>query len=314
VSQRILVTFPNRNGLTLFGVLHPGAGQSSDLAILLLSPGVKMRVGPQRLYNRMTELFVSLGITVFRFDFYGLGDSEGSLAEPLLKDVYNHIEVGRYIADTIDAMDWLQQHHGARRFIASGLCGGAITGLLAGNQDSRIVGLLALGITPLLASRSANPGTYMTHGQLREMREWYFAKLVSPRAWARLLTFQSDYKVIWKSVTLPWRKRKAPPQPEQQASPAELDNANPLFPLAFFRMLETRRPMLLVFGGSDRLQFEFEEKFISRYRARLSSLPPKYDVHVVKDANHVLSFNEWQIEMLGVSEKWLRDNFPSDVS
>lgn len=340
MSQRVPVTFVNRHGLTLFGVLHKPDGPS-DLAVLLLSPGVKMRVGPQRLYTRMTDLFVSLGITVFRFDFYGLGDSEGTLTEGLLKDVYNHIEVGRFVDDTIDAMHWLQQHHGIARVITSGLCGGAITGLFAGQQDSRVVGLLALGITPVLASRAAAPGTYMTTGELKVMREWYLTKLMSPKAWLRLLTFQSDYRVMWKAITLPWRDkiaaraaRAAGPGPATvdrattataESGPApsgatvsdvaviESDNANPLFPPAFFRMLETSRPMLLVFGGSDRLHYEFDEKFLARHQARLAGLPAAYHVHVVKDANHTLSFTHWQDEMLALSKQWLCEHFPHDV-
>lgn len=319
MSQRIPVTFANRQGLTLYGVLHL-PDMPTDLAVLLLSPGVKMRVGPQRLYLGMTESFLALGIAVFRFDFYGLGDSEGTLTESLLKDVYNHIEVGRFVDDTIDAMDWLQHRHGITRIIASGLCGGAITGLLTGHRDPRVVGLLALGITPVLASRAAAPGTYMTTGELKEMRAWYFMKLTSPKAWMRLLTFQSDYRVMWKSVTLPWRQKLAASQPattvpagSADAPAQEVDNANPLFPPAFFNMLETKRPMLLVFGGSDRLHFEFDEKFVARHQARLSALPAMYQVHVVKDANHVLSFTHWQTEMLATAERWLREHFANDL-
>ena len=140
------------------GVLHvPDGPRAHDLGIILLSPGVKMRVGPQRLYPRMTDHFVSLGVPVLRFDFYGLGDSEGTLPEERLKDVYNHIEVGRFVDDSVDAMNWMAEQCGTRRFILSGLCGGAITGLLVGERDERVAGLLALGITPLLASRSADP-------------------------------------------------------------------------------------------------------------------------------------------------------------
>ena len=54
--NRLAVTFPNRQGLGMFGVLHlPASGANTDLAVILLSPGVKMRVGPQRLYCTMTE-------------------------------------------------------------------------------------------------------------------------------------------------------------------------------------------------------------------------------------------------------------------
>jgi pimeloyl-ACP methyl ester carboxylesterase len=317
VSGKTPVTFANRAGHRLFGVLHTPPGYSrGDLTVLLLSPGVKMRVGPQRLYVHLTEALLRMGLAVFRFDFHGLGDAEGTLPEAMLRDFYNHIEVGRYVDDTVDAMDWMQKEHGCNRFILSGLCGGAITGLLTGNRDPRVVGLLGLGITPVLAARSAEASRYMTMGQLEAAQQMYMRRLLNPKAWYRLLTFKADYKLIGRMVR--HRLRGAPPKPAT-ATPAppnspESDNANPLFPPAFFKMLSTRRPMLLVFGGSDRLHFEYQEKFLARHQERLKSLPNLADVHVIEAANHVLSLSEWQRELLDVSERWLRTHFKSDLS
>jgi fermentation-respiration switch protein FrsA (DUF1100 family) len=300
--------FTNRAGLRLFGILHTPAAARSDIAVILLSPGVKMRVGPQRLYRRLTNTLTAQGVTVLRFDFFGLGDSEGALTEDLLRDVYNHIEVGRFVDDTIDAMNWMEEHCGLHRFILSGLCGGAITGLLAGAQDPRVAGLLALGITPVLASRSADPSLYMTKGQLEQIGRSYIEKLLQPGAWLRLLTLQTDFRLLWRSLKS--LRRRSRPNVAQAAAPPEGDNASPLFPPAFFRMLETRRPMLLVFGGSDRLHFEFEEKFFARHRQKLAELPPLYDVHVIANANHVLSLDAWQQEMLTMATGWLDTHFP----
>ena len=302
------VVFANRAGQRLFGILHePEIAQPARPAVILLSPGVKMRVGPQRLYRRMAEQFVAAGLTLLRFDFYGLGDSEGELTEELLRDVYNHIEVGRFVDDTLDAMNWLQAETGHRTFILSGLCGGAITGLLTGARDARVVGLLGLGITPLLASRSADPSLYMTRGQLESIGKTYLQKLTNPRAWLRLLTLKSDYRLLWRSVV----RTAKPVEPATAAPPpSEPDNASPLFPPAFFEMTRSSRPMLLVFGGSDRLHFEFEEKFVARHRAQLAERPDAYDVHVVEKANHVLSADAWQSEMLAVSARWLDRHFP----
>ena len=313
------VVFTNRMGLRLFGILHLPAGRrTSDLAVLLLSPGVKMRVGPQGLYRRLTDCLLELGVPVLRFDCYGLGDSEGTLHEDQLRDVYNHIEVGRFVDDTIDAMDWMAREHGIRRFILSGLCGGAITGLLAGARDERVAGILGLGITPVLASRAADASAYMTQGQLAESRKKYVRRLANPKAWLRLLTLQSDYRLIWRFLKQPIESRLKKPTTAGAAPapvpPPENDNANPLFPPAFFSMLRRRRPMLYVFGGGDRLRWEFEEKFVARHRETLASLPAAYEVHVVENANHVLSLREWQHEMLAVSARWMRAHFPEDVA
>jgi pimeloyl-ACP methyl ester carboxylesterase len=309
------VVFRNRKGLRLFGILHtPHGRQPGDLAVVLLSPGVKMRVGPQRLYLPVTRRLLSLGLSVLRLDFHGLGDSDGTLPEEQLRDVYNHIEVGRFVEDTIDALNWMQQTHGCRRFLLSGLCGGAITGLLAGQRDPRVAGLLALGITPVLASRAADASKYVTVGQLEAFQQMYLRRLLKPQAWFRLLTLQTDNRLIRRMLAHWWRKAVGVKAEPPAAPPPDGDNANPLFPPAFFRMLSTRRPMLLVFGGGDRLHWEYEEKFVSRHKDKLADLPSLVDVHVVDQANHTLSFTPWQDEMLEVSTRWLKHHFVADLA
>lgn len=311
---RTPVSFPNRNGLRMFGIVErPDAPLDGVPAVVMLAPGSKMRVGPQRLYTQLSRQFVDLGYTVLRFDFHGLGDSEGQLDEAMLRDVYNHIEVGRFVNDTVDAMDWMQRELGASRFLLAGLCGGAVTGLLAGSRDARVAGLVGIGITPVLDSPDANPALYMTGGELSLIRNTYLRKLFNPAAWLRLLTFQSDFTLIWRSLTKPLRRATVAPPTAQTASAATSapgDNSNPLFPPAFFAMADAHRPMLLVFGGADRLQWEFEEKFVARHRDRVSACRADVDVHVIAQANHTLTFPVWQDEMLATLRAWIGARFP----
>jgi len=314
MMHRTPVTFVNRNGLRLIGILEaPASPPSHDVAILLLSPGVKMRLGPECVYRRLSELFVELGFPVLRFDFHGVGDSEGVIAEELLKDFYSRVETGRYVDDTIDAMDWLQTNHGVQRFLLAGLCGGAITGLLTGARDRRVMGLLGLGITNVVSSPNADAARYISNGQLDRLQETYLQKVLKPSAWWRLFTFKSDYRVLWRILL---RMSKRPAQKPSANTPAQSqiqDNSNPFFPPAFFEMLASERPMLLIFGGSDRLQWEFEEKFVARYRERLAQAADGYQVHIIEHANHVFTFTEWQQEMLDQSQRWLSQHFPDVV-
>jgi uncharacterized protein len=306
------VTFANRAGLRLFGILEtPLHAVTRDLAVILLSPGVKMRVGPECLYRAMAKRFVACGLPVLRFDFHGLGDSEGELREEQLRDVYNQVQVGRFVDDVYDTMDWMQRTQGTKRFILSGLCGGAITGLFAG-RDPRVIGLLSLGIPTVLTGGAADASRYMTRGEIGRVRGRYLRRLLSPQAWMRFLTFKADNRLIRRLIVETFYKKA--PAPVAATPQAEADDTNPLLAPAFFHMLDTKRPMLLVFGGNDRLQFEFEEKFTARHRERLAQSPPLYDVHVVKDANHVLSTREWQADMLDASDGWLRKHFARDLA
>jgi pimeloyl-ACP methyl ester carboxylesterase len=283
----------------------------SGAAIILLSPGVKMRVAPHRLYLDMADRFASLGYMVLRFDFYGLGDSEGEAEEEFLADLYGAIQVGRYIDDTIAAMDWFQRTYGINRFIASGLCGGAITGLLAAVKDPRIVGLLGLAIPVILDGSNINFTKYMTDAQLNITRYGYFRKMRSFgawRSWVRFLTFQSDYKLIARSLFKPFlvKIRGKLPVSTAPAQPESADNTNPYFAEAFDQMVSIGRPICLIFAEKDRLYWEFEKKFVERHLAELKAYASQYEIHVTKNANHIFSFREWEESMLNECGRWLR--------
>jgi pimeloyl-ACP methyl ester carboxylesterase len=303
------ISFKNRAGLTLFGSLHLPTQPRPDLPhVVLLSPGVKMRVGPGRLYVPLTDLLVSLGYPVLRFDFYGLGDSEGDLAETVLADVYNNIEVGRYVDDTLAALAWLEQEQGARKFILGGLCGGAITAILAAERHARVEGLLSIGMTVTLASNAATPAAYLTSAQVDQRRAGYVRRLLQPKSWIRFLTFRSEYGVIWRVVKRMFVKEPPKPAPAATTSPAAIEqrgNANPLFPRAYFNFLKRGGRALMLFSERDRLQSEYEEKFAQPFAAQLQAHLPQIEQHVIAHANHVLSFREWQQEMLTLTRAWL---------
>lgn len=312
------VKFANRRGRQLFGILHEPERGRSGPAILLLSPGIKSRVAPHRLYIKMAERFSNLGFTVLRIDPEGLGDSEGKIEEYYTADVYGSMELGRLVNDTIDTMNWMQSTHGAGKFILSGLCGGAITGLLTGAIDERVDSLLSLGMTCIVSGSNLDPSEYITIGQLQGMRDKYLRKILDPSSWIRLITLRSDFRLLFKSMVNPlisrWsKKKKADPAVSGKSPlpPAPTDtNLNPNFPQAFLSFVQ-RRKVLLIFSEADRLYWEFEEKFMSTYGEAIAPYQKNFTVHIVKEANHIFSFPEWQKEMLDLSADWLTRNYSS---
>lgn len=306
------VRFRNANGQMLFGTVHTPAVPRPDApAVVLMSPGVKMRVGPGRLYVPITELLTARGHTVMRFDFHGLGDSEGELAETRLVDVYNHIEVGRHAVDAAAALDWLRRERGHRRFIVGGLCGGAITALYAAQRDRAVEGLLSIGMTVTLASDAVQPAAELSAATLADRRRGYFKRLLDPRSWWRLLTLQSEFGVIWRSLLVGLRPKPAVVTPEAASAlnPEQLANVNPLFPAAFFEFLGRGGHALMLFSEKDWLYGEYREKFLALHGTRLSAHKAQVTEHLLLGANHVVSQREWQAELLEVTARWL-DGLP----
>jgi uncharacterized protein len=314
------IAFENRDGFKLYGILETPDNNNSDITVLLLSPGIKMRVGPHRLYNKLSKVLVDKGVNVLRFDFYGLGDSEGEIDESVLVNVYNSIQDGRYVNDTIDAMDWLESEKGYSKFILGGLCGGAITALLAGCDDDRVSGLLGLGLINVFEGGESNFTKFVTDGQLTSLKKGYVKKLTDLDSWKRLLTFKSDFRLISKVLLKPYRrifksiKQNINSKDEDFdiSMPKELQgsNLNPKFAPAFFKMLKNSKKMLLIFSGADRLLYEFEEKFESIYIKQLKPLKEHYEVITIPEANHILSLKEWEDEMHAEVSQWLGKYYP----
>lgn len=311
------VTIKNRNGLKLYGILEQPETTVKDTAILLLSPGIKMRVGPHRMYNKLSKVLVDKGFTVLRYDFYGLGDSEGALDQKILVDVYNSIQNGRYIDDTIDAMDWLGATYNIDKFVLGGLCGGAITGMLAGSADERVKGLIALGLINVFEGGEDNFSKFVTEGQLEDLKKGYISKLTDIDSWKRIITLKSDFRTIFKILFKPIRVISNSIRENLTASSKnkiefvhdESINTNPRFAPTFFSMLQQSKKMLLVYSGGDRLLWEFKEKFENIYKSHLSDYSHIYELHTIPDANHILSLSEWEESMHKLVEEWLQKNF-----
>ncbi|MES9972623.1 MAG: alpha/beta fold hydrolase [Candidatus Thiodiazotropha sp.] len=311
------VTIKNRNGLKLYGILEQSESPVKDTAILLLSPGIKMRVGPHRMYNKLSKVFVDKGFTVLRYDFYGLGDSEGALDQKVLVDVYNSIQNGRYIDDTIDAMDWLGTTYNFDKFVLGGLCGGAITGMLAGSTDERVKGLIALGLINVFEGGEDNFSKFVTEGQLEDLKKGYISKLTDIDSWKRIITLKSDFRTIFKILLKPIRVISNSIRESMSASSKkkiefvhdETSNTNPRFAPTFFSMLQQSKKMLLVYSGGDRLLWEFKEKFENIYKSHLSEYSHIYELHTIPEANHILSLSEWEESMHKLVEEWLDKNF-----
>jgi uncharacterized protein len=299
------VVFANADGLKLFGIVHhPDSDKARPTPIILLSPGIKSRVAPHRLYVKLARRLAAMGFRVLRFDFSGLGDSEGLVNEATAAEFYGTVQLGRYVSDTRAAMDWMEKEYGASRFILAGLCGGAITGLLAGANDGRVDSLIGLGLPVILDSDRVDPAKYLTAGELDQWREGYVSKLFDLRSWLRLLTFRSNFRVILKVLLNSLRPPARRPVAEGNAVPPLPANLNPLLPIAF-ETLVSKRAVLLIFSEGDRLYSIYQERFAQPRQASLQQHKGNFEIHVVDGANHIFSFPQWEEGMAGHVVSWL---------
>lgn len=307
------IVIPNGAGQRLFGILHtPPSNRNPGVAIVLLSPGIKGRVAPHRLYVKLARRLCDAGFRVLRFDFNGLSDAEGELDETQVVDVYASVSVGRYVEDTIAAMDWLQQQHQVNKFVLSGLCGGAITGLFAGARDARVEALVGLAIPVIQYGNNSMRYQYLSSGERDQFRSGYLRKLLDWKSWLRLLTFRSDYSVITKVFLSPLKKAfRKKLQPAATPSADENGNLNSFFPQAFFQMLNGPKKLFLLFGETDRLYWDFDEKFYQRYKQKIVASGGHLELQLIKDARHIFEEREHQAQLFHHIVAWVEREYGS---
>ncbi|MEM8734101.1 MAG: lipase [Planctomycetota bacterium] len=122
----------------LVGVFQPSTKSSehSELAVLILTPGMLHSAGPFRLHTMLADELSNAGLASLRFDLSGIGESlavgaPGSSLE-------------RAASEIRQAIDYLESEHGVRRVICFGLCSGADDAVFAALHEPRIVGVFAL--------------------------------------------------------------------------------------------------------------------------------------------------------------------------
>jgi alpha/beta superfamily hydrolase len=305
------ISFVNSDGYRLFGILHkPEENVCREECIIILSPGIKSRVAPHRLYVKLARVFYEMGFPVLRFDFHGLGDSEGEIDEKFAADFYGSVQVGRYIDDTLCAMNWLEKKHQISNFILSGLCGGAITGLLTAVNDKRVKGLHSLSIPVVLDGSSIVYDEFLTSSELERQKNFYLSKLFTMKAWRswiRFLTFQSDYRLIFRSFFSASSPKKQDSTTAEEKS-ATKDNRNPLFLTSFNKMISSKKQIFFIFAETDRLYWQFKENFIEFNTISLDE-EDNIDMCVINNANHIFSFNEWQDKLIEETQKWIKKKF-----
>jgi pimeloyl-ACP methyl ester carboxylesterase len=157
--ERPMYFGPEQN---LLGILtSPGRPEPDAPAVILLNAGLLHRVGPNRLNVRLARHLAGTGITAFRFDISGIGDS--GLGE-------GEVGIDRARRDTAAAMDEVHRVTGVDRFVLIGLCTGAFNAFRVALVDERVAGCVLIDGYGYPTARS----------RLRHYR----SRILDPERWA----------------------------------------------------------------------------------------------------------------------------------
>ncbi|MET3133188.1 exosortase A-associated hydrolase 1 [Oxalobacteraceae bacterium GrIS 1.11] len=257
----------------LFGILTLPE-QALARGVLIVTGGPQYRVGSHRQFTLLARALAERGIAVLRFDYRGMGDSEGAARN------YEHIDDDLHSA--------LQQFFSAmpalRELVLWGLCDGATAAALYAHQDSRICGLVLL-----------NPWVRSPPGIARAtLRFYYLERLRDPGFWRKLLDGRFKIGAALRSLRGLLRDAASGSASSASAPQRMLDG-----------LRRFRGRILIILSGDDLTAREFAMlQSSSEAWNELSKRPQLQQVQLAQ-ADHTFSRAVWSAQVAQLSADWL---------
>ena len=276
----------NCDGDRMVGVLHERANVGARPGVLIIVGGPQYRVGSHRQFLLMARAIAHGGYPVLRFDYRGMGDSEGTYRgfEQIQRDIRVAIDAFQTAVPTMVGV------------VLWGLCDGASAALMYGPSDERVAGLTIVNAWARTATGEAK--AYVQH--------YYGKRLLQFSFWRKLLGGQLHVLRSVREFIGALRLARS--------SATQQTDANG--PVGFIDRMRTgfesfARPVLLLESGRDLTAAEFTALRSDDPRWRRAVSRDGVTVVPLADADHTLSDRTQFNAALEQSLRWLATLVPA---
>jgi exosortase A-associated hydrolase 1 len=251
-------------GSRLVGVVHIPRNQASHRGVLVVVGGPQYRIGSHRQFLLMARSLAGRGYPVMRFDYRGMGDSEGETRgfEEIADDVRAAIE-----AFTASVSNLSQ-------IVLFGLCDGASAIAMQAAIDERVGGIILV-----------NPWVHTITGEAKAyVRQYYGRRLLQGSFWRKLLSGRVsllrsgiDFLVALRHTR--WRI----------AGPGTGEREIPFLERMRAGLERFERPVLILISGRDLTAAQFTA--LCRDDPRWSHIVARENVKLIRldEADHTFS-------------------------
>lgn len=306
------IKFVNNNGKELFGILHTPDNngiKSEKVGVNLLNPGIKYRVAPHRLNVKISRMLCKSGLSVFRFDPEGIGDSEGELyAGQNIYEVWGDIQRGRFVNDVLKSNQQFKLKCGINKIILIGNCGGAVTAALAASIDDSVDGLILIdlpvmkiGLDYSYADRIINNKKVINYLLLE-----YVKSMFNLNSWINFMRGKTEIRALKKVIKL---KMSLLLNVNVEHSDDMIDNqkVNKDLLKTFDILINKKKKILFINAsndiGTESFNVYFKEKYLCKIKYNM------VDIHTVEGANHIYTMYEWQEDLMNKISWWISEQY-----
>jgi exosortase A-associated hydrolase 1 len=270
----------NCGGDWLYGVASVPA-QPRLRGVLILVGGPQYRAGSHRQFVLLARHLAAAGVPALRFDYRGMGDSEGAAR--------NFEAAGDDLQAAVD--HFFTAVPGLREVVVWGLCDAASTALCHAAADPRITGLVL--VNPWARTETSIAKTTLKH--------YYRTRLLQPALWKKIVRGQFDLASAARSFA----GLVGAASRRKQAAAADATTPSSLPERMCAGLARFRGKVLVIIGGADLTGQEFASIADSPpWRALL--VAPRVTRHTLPGADHTFSRRAWRDQVAGWTSDWVR--------
>ena len=274
-------------GQAMYGVLSRPQ-EACSRAVLIVVGGPQYRVGSHRQFALLARSLAAQGIAALRFDYRGMGDSEG--------EARSFESVDADLRSAIDAL--LGAVPGTTEVVIWGLCDAASAALFYAAKDSRVAGLVLL-----------NPWVRTTEGHAKAtIKHYYRQRLLEPALWKKIFSGRFDYSGAARSFArLVGASRGKPAASEGSGGAASAGSGGGTLPERMLGGLtQFKGKILLIMSGADLTAQEFSEvvKASPPWQRQLAA--PRVAQQALSSADHTFSRRVWRDQVADWTAQWVK--------
>jgi exosortase A-associated hydrolase 1 len=264
--------------------------KAASRGVLIVVGGPQYRVGSHRQFTLLARDLAAHGVPVMRFDYRGMGDSEGNARnfEEIKDDLYCPIN------------QFFEKVQSLKELVIWGLCDAASAALLYAHQDRRVTGLVLL-----------NPWVRTDEGIAKaRLKHYYLDRFFEPEFWSKILrgnfNILESVQSFSRSVSTALLSRKE----NSVTQNGKITNESCNYSLLPTRMMDglTRFEgrVLFITSGDDITAQEFtdlvdaspewQKLFRSSY-VKHSNIP---------EADHTFSRKKWRDQVFTWTREWVQ--------
>lgn len=277
-------------GQQLVGILSLPA-TTTRRGVLVVVGGPQYRVGSHRQFTLLARALAAAGLPVLRFDYAGMGDSDGAVKS------FEHAATD--IRCAIDA--FIAAVPNVEEVVIWGLCDAASAASFYAAGDPRVTRLVLLN--PWVRTEAGAAKAYL--------RGYYVARLLDANFWRKVARGEFDVRSSLGSlVTMLWSAFGRKPAAVITGADAPVDPPAPRADLPT-RMLEGlaafKGRILVILSGDDRVAAEFRNVVAASRRWRRLMGAKRVAQRRLDEADHTFSSRLWRDQVARWTIDWLQE-------